>query len=52
VILSASRPFIAAQVLLAMTATPASGAKAAGGGVMSIFTTLTTPGIFMAALSS
>ena len=52
VILSASRPLSAAQVLLAITATPPSGANAAGGGVPSIFTTLTTPGTFIAALSS
>ena len=35
-------------MFLAITATPPSGANAAGGGVPSIFTTLTTPGTFMA----
>ena len=49
---SASRPFRAAQVLSAMTATPPSGANLAGIGVGSIFTTLITPGTFMAAASS
>ncbi len=52
VILSASRPFIAAQVFFAITATPSSGANAAGAGVPAILTTLTTPGTFIAALSS
>jgi hypothetical protein len=50
VILSASRPLSAAQVLLAITATPPSGANDTGGGVPSIFTTLTTPGTFIVAL--
>ena len=48
-IFSASRPCIAAQVLLAMTATPPSGANFAGGGVPSIRTIFSTPGTFIAA---
>ena len=52
VILSASRPLSAAQVFLAMTATPPSGANFAGAGVPSSFTTFSTPGTFMAALAS
>ena len=52
VILSASRPFIAAQVFLAMTATPPSGANLAGAGVGASCTIFSTPGTFMAALES
>ena len=49
---SASRPFIAAHVFCAITATPASGWNAEGIGVSLISTTLTTPGTFMAAAAS
>ena len=52
VILSASRPLIAAQVFLAMTATPPSGSNLSGAGVASSVTIFSTPGTFMAALES
>ena len=39
-------------MFLAITATPPSGANAAGGGVPSMVTTLSTPGTFMAPLAS
>ena len=53
VILSASRPFIAAQVLRATTATPPSGWNSEGIAGGSIGTTLSTPGTFtVSALST
>ena len=51
-ILSASRPFSAAQVFAAITATPPSGLNFAGAGVPSIFTTFSTPGTFIASAAS
>ncbi len=51
-ILSASRPRIAAQVLLAMTATPPNGWNATGAGELLISTTFTTPGTFSASPAS
>ena len=51
-ILSALRPRIAAQVLLAITATPASGWNANGAGELLISTTFTTPGTFSASAAS
>ena len=46
------RPFIAAQVLVAITATPDSGWKALGTGEPLISTTFTTPGTFIASAAS
>ena len=51
-ILSASRPLIAAQVFFAITATPPSGKKRAGIGVSGMRTMRSTPGTLSAALSS
>ena len=51
-ILRASRPFKAAQVFFATTATPPSGLNFAGAGVPSSFTTFSTPGTFNASAAS